>query len=131
APGVQNKVLEAMACGRPVVCTPQAARGIDATPGEHLLTAHGPDDFCDTVINLLRDPQRAAQIATAARERVETAYTWHHALAPLVALVDPPAEPIQTDQTPGKTLEPVITDAATPPAPRSRRRLPGRAARAA
>ncbi|MFI4859055.1 MAG: TIGR03087 family PEP-CTERM/XrtA system glycosyltransferase, partial [Phycisphaerales bacterium JB063] len=46
APGVQNKVLEAMACGRPVVCTPQAARGIDATPGEHLLTAHGPDDFC-------------------------------------------------------------------------------------
>ncbi|XAM01466.1 TIGR03087 family PEP-CTERM/XrtA system glycosyltransferase [Phycisphaeraceae bacterium D3-23] len=131
APGVQNKVLEAMACGRPVVCTPQAARGIDATPGEHLLTAHGADEFCDTVTQLLRDPGRAARVAAAARARVETAYTWHRALAPLVALIDPPIELQAAVEQATPALQPVITDAAAPPAPRSRRRLPGRAARAA
>ncbi|MEM9416115.1 MAG: TIGR03087 family PEP-CTERM/XrtA system glycosyltransferase [Planctomycetota bacterium] len=131
APGVQNKVLEAMACGRPVVCTPQAARGIDAVPGEHLLTAHGADAFCDTVTALLRDPGRAATIAAAARERVETHYTWHRALAPLVALVDAPVQQKPAENSAAPTLEPVITDAATPPLPRSRRRPTDRAARAA
>src|SRR5699024_3911989 len=33
ARGVQNKVLEAMACQRAVVCSPAAAEGIDARAG--------------------------------------------------------------------------------------------------
>ena len=39
ARGVQNKVLEAMALGVPVVASPGAAEGIDATPGEDLCVA--------------------------------------------------------------------------------------------
>src|SRR3546814_1925897 len=39
ARGTQNKILECMAMGVPVVASPQAAGGVDATPGEHLLVA--------------------------------------------------------------------------------------------
>ena len=41
ARGVQNKVLEAMAMGRPVVASPQAAEGIRAKPGEEIIVADG------------------------------------------------------------------------------------------
>ncbi len=39
AAGVQNKVLEAMAAGLPVVTTSEVNEGLRATPGEHLLLA--------------------------------------------------------------------------------------------
>ncbi len=39
ARGTQNKILEAMAMGVPVVTSEVAARGVDAVPGEHLLCA--------------------------------------------------------------------------------------------
>jgi glycosyltransferase involved in cell wall biosynthesis len=43
ARGTQNKILESMAMGVPVVCSSTAAGGVDAVPGQHLLVA-GPED---------------------------------------------------------------------------------------
>ncbi|MEO0586025.1 MAG: glycosyltransferase, partial [Planctomycetota bacterium] len=93
APGVQNKVLEAMAAGRPVVATPQAASGIDATPGTHLLTAAHPTRFALLCGFLLTQPRHANQIATLARRRVEQRHRWSAALAPLVDRIVDPAAP--------------------------------------
>jgi polysaccharide biosynthesis protein PslH len=42
ARGVQNKVLEAMAMGRPVVATPQALDGLRDCPGHALARGRGP-----------------------------------------------------------------------------------------
>ncbi|HZX25450.1 MAG TPA: TIGR03087 family PEP-CTERM/XrtA system glycosyltransferase, partial [Telluria sp.] len=53
ARGIQNKVLEAMAMARPVVATPQAAEGIDAQPGRHILLAQGADAFAQAVASVL------------------------------------------------------------------------------
>jgi sugar transferase (PEP-CTERM/EpsH1 system associated) len=39
ARGTQNKILESMSMGIPVVATPQAAKGVQAIPGKHLLVA--------------------------------------------------------------------------------------------
>lgn len=89
APGVQNKVLEAMACARPVVCSPAAARGIDAQPGRDLLTASDPATFARTVIRLLTGTHEAGRLGAAGRTCVEARYTWARALAPLVDLVAP------------------------------------------
>jgi sugar transferase (PEP-CTERM/EpsH1 system associated) len=76
ARGIQNKVLEAMAMGRPVVATPQAFEGIDAMPGRELIVASDERAFADAVLALVRDPLRAAQIGRAARACMERSYRW-------------------------------------------------------
>lgn len=87
ARGIQNKLLEAMAMGRPVVASAQAAEGIDAADGEHLLIARDPADEARMVCALLDDPARAQRLGAAARARVEARYHWDAALAPLATML--------------------------------------------
>jgi len=93
ARGVQNKVLEALAFGLPVVATPQALEGIDAEPGRHLLVAADPDEFAAAVIGLLRRPDQARAMGQAARRHMASHYRWEQTLAPLMALFRAP-EPV-------------------------------------
>jgi sugar transferase (PEP-CTERM/EpsH1 system associated) len=80
ARGVQNKVLEAMAMGRPVVATPQAFEGIEATPGQDLLVADSEEEFAGQTIELLRHSSLAEQIGDRARACVERRYAWQRQL---------------------------------------------------
>jgi polysaccharide biosynthesis protein PslH len=84
ARGVQNKILEAMAMGKPCVVSSGAAQGIDAIDGRDLLVA---DDPAEAVISLLRDPARAVAIGAAARARMVSSYTWDAQLMPLTGFV--------------------------------------------
>ncbi|ABI55496.1 TIGR03087 family PEP-CTERM/XrtA system glycosyltransferase [Alkalilimnicola ehrlichii MLHE-1] len=87
ARGVQNKVLEAMALGRPVVATPQALEGLTARPGEDLLLAWDePEAFATRVAAQLTDPDPI--LGKSARERVLADYDWDRNLAQLDALLD-------------------------------------------
>ena len=65
--GIQNKVLEGMAMARPVIVTPQALEGIDATPDTHLLLARDSEGFVHCVERLM-DPVFAKAVGTAARQ---------------------------------------------------------------
>jgi sugar transferase (PEP-CTERM/EpsH1 system associated) len=76
ARGIQNKVLEAMAMGKAVVCTPQAHEGIRANPGKELVVAEGAEAFSAATIDLLLDQGRASQLGLAARQCVEREYSW-------------------------------------------------------
>ena len=80
ARGIQNKVLEAMAMGKAVVCTPQAHEGIRATSPKELVVAGNPDDFAAATIDLLSDQGKARQLGVAARQRVEREYSWEDKL---------------------------------------------------
>jgi sugar transferase (PEP-CTERM/EpsH1 system associated) len=79
--GLQNKVLEAMAVGTPVVATPRAAAGLEVRPGEHLLLGDDPAGLAAAAITLLRDPARARALARAARALVERRYRWEDSAA--------------------------------------------------
>ncbi|GAB4256647.1 MAG: TIGR03087 family PEP-CTERM/XrtA system glycosyltransferase [Deferrisomatales bacterium] len=93
ARGVQNKVLEAMALGKPVVATPQAFEGLEAEPGRDLLVV--PDraaEFAEAVAGLLRAPERRRSLGAAARQHLERTYRWEAQLERLEALLFPRAD---------------------------------------
>lgn len=81
ARGVQNKVLEAMAMGKALVCTPQAIEGIHAKPGKDVLTASDADAFAGAVTRLLDDRNRIKEVGIRARTFVEEHFSWENNLA--------------------------------------------------
>lgn len=76
ARGTQNKMLESMAMGVPVVASRIAAGGVDAVAGEHLLTATSPSEYRDAIMALLSDDQYRQRLAVAGRERVVSNHSW-------------------------------------------------------
>lgn len=89
APGVQNKVLEAMACGLAAVCSSRAAAGIEAQPGRHLLVADDEADTAAHCVRLLLHPGYRHEIGNDARQRIESRYRWSARLAPMMDLIAP------------------------------------------
>jgi len=90
ARGIQNKVLEAMAMGCAVVCSGEAAEGIDAMPGIEFAVARDPATWLSTLADLLDNPARAAVIGHAARDRVLSDYSWDAHLSRFDRLLDNP-----------------------------------------
>jgi sugar transferase (PEP-CTERM/EpsH1 system associated) len=88
ARGLQNKVLEAMAMGKAVVCTSQALEGIRASVGQDVLVADDEAEFARLVVSLLRSPQRADDIGRNARRSMEQSYSWEANLRPLDGLLE-------------------------------------------
>ena len=86
ARGIQNKVLEAMAAGRPVVGTRQALEGLDVRPGVDVLQADAPELWRAHVVALLADDALAESLAAAARRTATSAYSWSARMSPLVRL---------------------------------------------
>jgi glycosyltransferase involved in cell wall biosynthesis len=84
--GIQNKVLEAMASGVPVVATPVALGGIEAAHGGHLLVGQRAEDVAEQVVILLKDAVLRKRLAVNARSLVEEKYTWENAVAALEAV---------------------------------------------
>jgi glycosyltransferase involved in cell wall biosynthesis len=74
--GIQNKVLEAMACGRPVVATPHAVQAIESAGLAGCLVAGDPQAFADAIVRLLDDPALRRQIGAAGRRYVEERHNW-------------------------------------------------------
>ena len=58
ARGVQNKILEAMAMGKPVVATEKSAKGTSAVPGRHLLAESDPGRFAKAVSKIIEQSKR-------------------------------------------------------------------------
>ena len=79
--GLQNKVLEAMAIGTPVVATPRAVAALAVRPGRDLLVAEDAAGIAAAVVDLLGDPDRARSMARAARAVVERRYRWEDCAA--------------------------------------------------
>lgn len=80
ARGVQNKILEAMAMGVPVVATAGAAQGIDAGARGDLVIADDPREFAQCVVDILRDGSLRQHLSTRVRNCVEARYRWEHHL---------------------------------------------------
>ena len=80
AAGVQNKALEAMAAGRPVVTTSLVNAGLGAQPGAEVLVADDAATTAAQVVALLRDADLRARLGEAGRQFVRRTYNWGHAV---------------------------------------------------
>jgi sugar transferase (PEP-CTERM/EpsH1 system associated) len=76
ARGTQNKILEAMACGIPVVASEVAARGVDAAAPDHFLVSGGAEECAAAVLRILEDPDERERLARAGREQVLSRHDW-------------------------------------------------------
>jgi sugar transferase (PEP-CTERM/EpsH1 system associated) len=88
ARGTQNKILESMAMGVPVVTSTAAAGGVDAMDKEHLLVATSPQQYADSIVQLMNDVAERRRLAVAGRERMLTHHSWTESMKRLDAIVE-------------------------------------------
>jgi sugar transferase (PEP-CTERM/EpsH1 system associated) len=74
--GIQIKVLEAMACGTPVIATSQAVSALSIRPDRDALIADEPGKFAQSVLDLLKNPNRQQEVGQAGRQYVEENHRW-------------------------------------------------------
>ncbi len=73
--GTRLKILDAAACGKPIVSTSVGAEGLNFVDGRDLLLADSAPRFARTVVRLLSNPDRQAELSRWARRAAE-AYDW-------------------------------------------------------
>ncbi len=87
--GVQNKALEAMACGTPLITTERVAASLGARAGEHLIVAaEEPAAFARAILDLLADEAKRVTIGGAGRRFVEQTHDWDIHLSRLIEIYD-------------------------------------------
>ena len=80
ARGTQNKILESMAMGVPVVCSGVAARGIDALPEEHVLVADSVDQYIKQISRIIDNPVERERLSVNGRMRMLSHHDWEIAM---------------------------------------------------
>ena len=88
ARGTQNKVLEAMASGLPVVASRSAAGGVDAKDKEHFLVASTPEEYAAAILRLIEDPAERQRLARAGRERMLSNHAWEQSMRRLDGIIE-------------------------------------------
>lgn len=74
--GSRLKILEALACGLPVVSTRIGAEGLDLQPGRDLVVAERVEDMAAALIESVRFPERVRNMALNGRDIVRSRYDW-------------------------------------------------------
>jgi sugar transferase (PEP-CTERM/EpsH1 system associated) len=74
--GIQNKVLEAMACATPVVATERAVAALELAAGQDILVAANAEAFAQQVLTLLRDPSLRQTVGVNGHHYVQRKHAW-------------------------------------------------------
>jgi sugar transferase (PEP-CTERM/EpsH1 system associated) len=88
ARGTQNKILESMAMGVPVVCSYEASGGVDAVAGEHLLVANDTGEYVTAIEAILDSRDLRQRLASAGRQRVLSHHAWASSMRQMDRLLE-------------------------------------------
>jgi glycosyltransferase involved in cell wall biosynthesis len=86
--GIQNKVLETMALGTPVVTTPLGISGINARDNVHARITTTTEECIAACAQLLRSEIERARIAQNARVLIEQEHTWEAVAGQMFAAME-------------------------------------------
>jgi len=88
AGGVQNKILESLALGVPVVTTPEGFEGLGARgEDDGVCVAEGAEALARAAVALLREPARRRELGRRGAEFIARHYDWDSQVAALEALL--------------------------------------------
>jgi sugar transferase (PEP-CTERM/EpsH1 system associated) len=88
ARGTQNKILEAMAMGVPVVTSSAAAGGVDAEAEQHFLVADGAQATAQAVLRIVEQPSERARLAASGRERMLSHHAWSRSMQRMDRIIE-------------------------------------------
>ena len=88
ARGTQNKILEAMAMGVPVVTSRVAAGGVDAQPDQHFLVASTPVEYAAAIDRIASNPVERGRLAAAGRARMLSHHAWDQSMRRLDGIIE-------------------------------------------
>jgi len=88
ARGTQNKILEAMAMGVPVVTSSVAANGVDVVPNEHLLVADDAQACAQAVLKVMENRDERRRLSDAGRARVMSHHHWPNSMRRMEAILE-------------------------------------------
>lgn len=74
--GTQNKVLESLAMGLPVVCTPVGFKGLGIENGEGAVKTEGGAEFVAETVKLLTDEAHRQQVIAAGGDTIRSRFSW-------------------------------------------------------
>ncbi len=101
--GVQNKVLQALAMGKPCVISPLVAEGFEASIRQAAVVADSPGDIAQACISLLRDPGRREEFGRKGIAFVQRHHRWEPILANLESIIRQKMDEILRDETSNRT----------------------------
>jgi sugar transferase (PEP-CTERM/EpsH1 system associated) len=88
ARGTQNKILEAMAAGVPVVTTSIAAGGVDAVAGTDLCVADSAEAIADAALALMSSAELRERFSKAGRARMLSHHNWEGSMRRLDGIIE-------------------------------------------
>jgi len=82
--GIQNKILEAMACGTPVVTTSRALASLAVSIHKDVLVGDDANEFSQSVLSLLDNPDQQSKLGDFGETYVKTHHSWDAITAQLL-----------------------------------------------
>jgi polysaccharide biosynthesis protein PslH len=82
--GMQNKIVESMACGLPTIASPIALQGISGRRGDELICTGSKEGIIAAVKDLIESPELQEHYAVTGQAFVHSNYSWENNCARLI-----------------------------------------------
>jgi len=83
--GTRYKILEAMACGTPVITTPMGVQGLNAKDYQEILIAKTKEEMLSHIDRMFNDKNLKENLTKNARTLIEKEYNWQKIASALEA----------------------------------------------